>query len=100
MLMVKSKGGRGVSAPYQTTHIRVPVPLKGDVYELIEKWHISQALGESEEDSKELKESTGYPLDDLDLVIAIAEQILKKRKSAKVSIELLLRAVFGEEINL
>ena len=98
--MVKPKGGRGVSAPYQTTHIRVPVPLKEEVYSLIEKWHISQTLDEPKEGSEDPKESTGYPLDDLDLVIAIAEQILKKRKSAKVSVELLLRAIFREEINL
>jgi hypothetical protein len=98
--MVKPKGGRGVSAPYQTTHIRVPVPLKEEVYGLIEKWHISQAVDSSEEDSGDPKKATGYPLDDLDLVIAIAEQILKKRKSAKVSVELLLRAIFREEINL
>lgn len=100
MLMVKPKGGRGVSAPYKTTHVRVPVPLKDEVSNLIEAWHNSQNAFDSEEGLEKSEDNVNRLLDDPDLVIAIAHEILKKKKSARVSIELLIRAIFGEEIKL
>ena len=34
--MVKPVGGRGVKAPYETTHVRVPVPIKPKIQAMIE----------------------------------------------------------------
>jgi Mg2+ and Co2+ transporter CorA len=34
--MVKPVGGRGVKAPYETTHVRVPIPIKPKVQAMIE----------------------------------------------------------------
>lgn len=33
-----TKGGRGKKAPYATTHLRVPVPIKDRVQALIERF--------------------------------------------------------------
>ena len=32
------KGGRGKKAPYETTHARIPAPLKAQISELIDKY--------------------------------------------------------------
>jgi hypothetical protein len=36
--MVKPVGGRGIKAPYKTTHVRVPIPVKHEVERLIEQF--------------------------------------------------------------
>lgn len=36
--MTKPKGGRGVTAPYETKLMRVPVPLAAQVSELVERY--------------------------------------------------------------
>jgi len=39
--MNKPLGGRGKKAPYETTHMRIPVPLKADIEKLIENYRLS-----------------------------------------------------------
>lgn len=39
--MVKPVGGRGVKAPYETTHVRVPVPIKPKIQAMIEAFRES-----------------------------------------------------------
>lgn len=39
--MSKPVGGRGIKAPYETTHVRVPVPIKGKVQALIDEFRDS-----------------------------------------------------------
>ena len=36
--MPKPKGGRGLTAPYQTKQVRIPEPIIGQVHELIEQY--------------------------------------------------------------
>lgn len=36
--MDKPKGGRGHKAPYRTTHLRVPDPIKDDIQSIIDQW--------------------------------------------------------------
>lgn len=85
--MVVWKGGRGVKAPYESTHVRVPVPIKHMVEDLI------QAYKDGEIDEKR-------ELPPIDEVLVTAREILKKRKSAKVSIESLLTSIYGKDISL
>lgn len=40
--MVKPVGGRGNKAPYESTHVRVPVPIKAKVQALIDEFRDSQ----------------------------------------------------------
>jgi hypothetical protein len=99
----KPRGGRGKAAPYETTHVRVPLPIKDEVTALIEKWHNSQG---PTQDSRELASDcnplTGNekPLTNIVEVVEIARQVLAKKKSARASMGMLIKAIFGEEIEL
>jgi predicted RNase H-like nuclease (RuvC/YqgF family) len=42
--MVKPVGGRGNKAPYESTHVRVPVPIKSQVQALIDEFREHQTL--------------------------------------------------------
>lgn len=44
--MTKPLGGRGNRAPYQTIQMRVPVPIKDQVNQLIEGYRIQALQGE------------------------------------------------------
>ena len=90
--MPKPKGGRGQTAPYETTHVRVPVPLKAEVDRMIEEYRNFVLSGEETETKKRQIE--------LDEAISVAQSILKQKKSAKQSAEKLLTALYGEEVKL
>jgi hypothetical protein len=90
-------GGRGKKAPYETTHIRVPIPLKEVVQFLIDNYRWTQYVPDIDELKQvEVKEEPCYD----DVAIDIARQILKSKKSAKVSLEKLLSAIYSKEIVL
>jgi hypothetical protein len=44
---MKPKGGRGQRAPYKTTHLRVPEPIKDDLQRLIDQWRDKYMQGEN-----------------------------------------------------
>jgi len=81
------RGGRGVKAPYESTHVRVPMPVKDRVEDLIKAYKDGRM-----DEKKELP-----PVEE---VVEIARDILKKRKSAKVSVESLLTAIYGKDVCL
>lgn len=54
--MPKPVGGRGIKAPYETTHVRVPIPIKGKVQALIDEFRDGY-IGQSEKSSTSLDES-------------------------------------------
>ena len=95
--MSKPKGGRGKIAPYKTTHMRVPVPLKERVSKLIEEYRdgLSQTDDEHQDSSSKSKE-----LDKLSLTEAKekCKDIVKQKKSARASLAKLLTALYGEEV--
>ncbi len=101
--MNKPKGGRGKTAPYETTHVRVPLPIKDQVTALIEQWHNSHG---STQDDRETTVTdnplTGKekPLTDIMEVVEIAHQILRQKKSARASMGTLIKAIFDEEVEL
>ena len=78
------KGGRGVKAPWTTTHVRIPEPIKDRV----------QALSEAFK-SGEMNE----PMT-LEEAIETAQKIMKQKKSAKVSMQSLLTAIYGKNVEL
>ena len=86
--MSKPLGGRGKKATYATTHIRVPEPIKADVQSLISRFHDDYS-----NDSTKLV--TG-----LSEAIVAAKAILSQKKSARVSMEKLLTALYHTEIKL
>ncbi len=85
--MTAWKGGRGVKAPYETTHVRIPVAIKEEVEAL------SRAFKEGH--SVESKEFTS-----LEEAIEICQKIIKQKKSARVSLENLLTALYKQEVHL
>lgn len=81
------KGGRGLKAPYETTHVRIPVAIKKRVENL------SKAYKQGE------IEQLPEPIT-LAEAIEIARQILKQKKSARVSLENLLTRLYSQDISL
>lgn len=51
--MDKPKGGRGKKAPYETTHIRIPIPLKSKIEKLIQEYRLSLDDSLDSQDKKE-----------------------------------------------
>jgi len=86
--MSKPVGGRGNKAPYETTHVRVPVPIKPEIERLIEEFR---------EGKSQRQENSLMPLED---AVTTARDILKQKKSARVSVEKMLTAIYGQDVEL
>lgn len=93
------KGGRGHKAPYETTHIRVPVPIKEEVDKLVNKYKECVLQGDKVDINFSSVQSDLISITPDD-AIQIAQSILKQKKSAKASLEKLLTALYGQEIKL
>lgn len=97
--MVKPKGGRGITAPYETTHVRVPVPIKEKVQKLIDDYRNSLLNdGDKFIASEDNNVSSDDRFVDLSDVILLAKEILCQRKSARISMAKLLTGIYGKEI--
>ena len=87
----KPKGGRGLKAPYETTIVRVPIPIKPSVDKLIADYRhsidspITYAIG-------------NYPIP-LDEAVIEARKIIDSKKSARVSLIKLLQVIYGDKID-
>lgn len=100
--MVKPVGGRAKQALYETTHVRVPVPIKPYVEAVIKRFHAVLDPNAVEENSltnlqDAINSAKGV---DLEEATAIAKEILKQKKSARVSIEKLLTVIYGKNVEL
>ncbi len=86
--MNKPTGGRGKKAPYTSTHVRIPDALIAEVEALKRRYF-------NPEEEKAIK-----PLTSIEDATAIARGILVQKKSARVSMEKLLTALYGVDITL
>ena len=86
--MTKPLGGRGVKAPYTTTHMRVPLPLRAEFETRIESYR-EYLLTSNECDTIE-KSLTG-----LSEAIEEAKLIVRSKKSARQAMARLLTAIYG-----
>jgi hypothetical protein len=86
--MPKPVGGRGHKAPYETTHMRIPVPVKEKVEQIIEEFR-----------SGNLADSSKLFISVEDAVNS-AQQILKQKKSARESMKKLLMSIYGVEVDI
>jgi hypothetical protein len=95
--MNKPVGGRGYTAPYTTTHVRVPVDIKPQVELLVQEYR-DKVLGVSE--NKVLTTSDVKSLTTLDDVVLLAQDILSRKQSARKSLSSLLSALYGVQVKL
>ena len=94
-------GGRGKKAPYETTHVRVPLPLKDVVQAMIDNYRWTQHIPSVDDLTK--KEVTIEPCYEeiaIELAKSILEGNVKRKKSTKDCMEKLLSAIYSKEINL
>lgn len=84
----KPVGGRGKKAPYRTKIMRIPEPLKEEVQCLIDNYRDSLIVNKNQNNQTILLTK--------EKLIKEIELIVKKRKSAKVSFELLINKLFSK----
>ncbi|MBE9119210.1 hypothetical protein IQ249_25500 [Lusitaniella coriacea LEGE 07157] len=92
------KGGRGKKAPYDTTHVRVPVGMKPLVDELIEEYKQKVMTGTIDSDAEIDKSCSSLLLAgqvSIDEAMKIAKKVLRLKRSARVSITKLLTALYS-----
>lgn len=87
--MNKPIGGRGKKAPYESTHVRVPLPIKSEVEMLIAQFR--------EGGNEETEQNS---LASLEEALQIAGFILKQKKGAKISLEKLLTSIYKVPVTL
>lgn len=97
--MNKPKGGRGLKAPYESTHVRIPVPIKPKVDKMVEEYRELILDGKQPEREK-FNCPDSMTLTTVGEAKAIAQDILKQKKSAKISLEKLLTSLYNGEVKL
>lgn len=85
--MAVNKGGRGLKASYKTTHVRIPLPVK----EVVEK------IANQYRDTEEIPNLEFLNSDE---IIELARKILRHKKSARISLEKLLKSIYKHDIKL
>lgn len=112
--MSKPVGGRGKKAPYETTHVRVPLPVKDRVEELVEQFksgslddadrltveecHLADEYRNLLTSNSSSNSSTDNSLTSLEDTLEIVREILRQKKSARESIARLLTSLYNVEI--
>lgn len=88
--MTKPMGGRGKKAPYETTHMRVPLPLKTQIEQLIEDYRLSILDG---------IERPGEELIPIDEALVIAQKLLRSKTAKNETIAKLLTSIYKTEVS-
>ena len=101
-MSIKPKGGRGHTAPYETTHLRVPVPIKDQLQSFIDSYREQVISGQIDPSQQFIlsTESSDNKMPSKDKAVEIAKEVLKGKKSARQSLGKLLTSLYGEDINL
>jgi len=88
--MNKPLGGRGKKAPYETTHLRIPVPIKTDIEKLIENYRLSVIDGIETDDNGLMS------VEDAKL---LTRKLIKSKISKIDTLIKLLTSIYGVEIS-
>lgn len=88
--MNKPLGGRGKKAPYETTHLRIPVPIKADIEKLIDNYRLSVIDGIESEDNGLMS------VEDAKL---LTRKLIKAKTSKIDTLIKLLTSIYGVEIS-
>ena len=87
--MTKPMGGRGKKAPYETTHMRIPLPLKNQIEQLIEDYRLS-ILDGIDRPSSEL-----VPIEE---ALVIAQKLLRSKTAKNDTVAKLLTSIYKTAI--
>jgi hypothetical protein len=87
--MTKPMGGRGKRAPYETTHMRIPLPLKTQIEQLIEDYRLSILEG---------IESQPSELIPMEEALIIAQKLLRSKTAKNETIAKLLTSIYKTDI--
>jgi hypothetical protein len=87
--MAKPVGGRGKKAPYATTHLRIPIPIKPQIESMIESYRLSVI------DGIESQESEVMALGD---AIELSKKLLRSKTAKVDTVIKLLTAIYQTEI--
>lgn len=88
--MTKPMGGRGKRAPYETTHMRVPLPLKSQIEQLIEDYRLSVLEG---------IESQPSELTPIEEALTIAQKLLRSKTAKNDTVAKLLTSIYKTEVS-
>jgi glutamate mutase epsilon subunit len=114
--MSKPVGGRGKKAPYEQTHVRVPLPIKDKIEELktmflegtLDDYYLtldrnSRLASEYEKTLTSLDVSDNSDektLPDLDNALMIAKKVISQKKSARLTVVKLLSDLYGVNLSV
>ena len=106
-MAIKPRGGRGIKAPYEQTHVRTPLPIKEQVESLVNAYREAVlTAGETPLEEVEIPfeihwkhEEKSSPVSH-DKAVEIASELLKQKKSARESLSKVLTAIYGIETKL
>lgn len=93
--MEKPKGGRGKTAPYETTHVRVPIPVKSVVEKIIDDYRLTGTVPTLDNPVNgfiKLSESKPKIKDE---ILSEIEKIRKAKKIGKDTINQILELIYG-----
>jgi hypothetical protein len=101
-MSIKPKGGRGHTAPYQTTHLRVPIAIKDQLQLVIDDYRKLVILNEIDPIEGAVLNNVFWDkkMPSKEEAIEIAKEILKQKKSARQSLNKLLTALYGGEFTV
>ena len=88
--MNKPLGGRGKKAPYETTHLRIPLPIKTDIEKLIDNYRLSVI------DGIETHDNGLMSVEDAKL---LTRKLIKSKTSKIDTLIKLLTSIYGVEIS-
>lgn len=80
-----------MKAPYESTHVRIPVPIKEEVLRLAEEFRTGSSTS-----AQPVSQNLLTPIEAVDL----ARKILKQKKSARLSLQKLLTGIYGVDFEL
>lgn len=92
--MVANNLGRGHKAPYSTTHVRIPEPLKPKVERMSNSFKISM-LEKKLTEEEALQECNIHCFTEEEILEAV-RYALRRKQNAKVTVQSLLTALFGK----
>jgi dTDP-4-amino-4,6-dideoxygalactose transaminase len=114
--MTKELGGRGKKAPYISTHVRIPEPIKYRVENLKQLYldgqleYIDECLASDHklaneyraflDNNDDLTLSINNSLTSLDSAVESAKNLLKQKKSARETVAKLLSIIYGADIKV